>query len=48
MPLVWFALAWLAGIVAGSNLPLRGWQWGLLGGASVLLAALFRRVRRDR
>ncbi len=48
MPLVWFALAWLAGIAAGSNLPLQGWQWGLLAATSSILAALFRRVRRDR
>ena len=44
MPLVWFALAWLAGIAAGSNLPLQGWQWGLLAATSSILAALFQRL----
>ena len=42
MTLVWFALAWLAGIAAGQTSVLATWQWLVLSAISLAAAVLFR------
>ncbi|MCJ7707148.1 MAG: DUF4131 domain-containing protein, partial [Anaerolineales bacterium] len=42
MTLVWFALAWLAGIAAGQTSVLASWQWLVLSAIGLAAAVLFR------